>query len=896
MRSRPGPVQLAVGSFEKRTIAQSCCLGDKPAGTHLDYGKNVGKSFSRTHSIATLLCTLVFCFLVQPITSAQSKEVRRALILYEVGPSYPLVDLINEGIKTTLHSSSYRIEFYREYMETVLFSSPADQQLIREFYVHKYQNHMPDVIITVGPSPLRFMIEKHKTSFPGVPVIFCLPNRLAGGFTADSDFTGVEGDTAPAATLEAALRLVPGTKRVVVVGGTSSFDRQQSAAVREQLKQYEKRLDISYLADLAMPELLERLAQLPSHTIILLAALGKDGAGTPFTSSESGPMIVAAANAPVFTLSDRVLNHGEVGGKVASAREQGKIAGAMALQILNGEKPQNIPRVESASVYMFDWRALKRWGLEESNLPADSIVLNRQPTVWETYRWYIVAGLSLIVFEALLIGGLIWQRTSRRKAERELEITFDRLRLAVNSGKSAGWDWDIKSDQNRWFGDLKTIFGISSDTYLAEVGELQRRTHPADRAIVSKAIADARREHKPYAAEFRIVREHDQSTRWIATRGQFYYASNGDAIRMLGMAVDITEQKQMEQQVRESEERFRLVANTAPVMIWMSGPDNLCTYMNPPWLDFRGRSLEAELGRGWVEGVHPEDLEHCLDTYSQAFDEGKSFNMQYRVRRHDGEYRWLLDVGVPRFNSDGSKAGYIGSRLDITERKAAEEASAEMGRRLIQAHEEERAWFARELHDDINQRIAVVSLKLDGWLQDHPRFGMSDGGKLQKVCSQLIEIGKDIQALSHRLHSSKLDYLGLAKAAQSFCREFSEQQNVEIEFTQADIPSGIQKEISVCLFRVLQEALQNAVKHSAARQFKVDLRGTLKEVQLTVSDSGVGFNPQDAQSQRGLGLISMRERLELVNGELSIGSQPGHGTTITARAPLGKTHQLRAAG
>src|SRR4029079_2561562 len=236
MRSRPGPVQLAVGSFEKRTIAQSCCLGDKPAGTHLDYGKNVGKSFSRTHSIATLLCTLVVCFLVQPITSAQSKEVRRALILYEVGPSYPLVDLINEGIKTTLHNSSYRIEFYREYMETVLFSSPADQQLIREFYVHKFQNHMPDVIITVGPSPLRFMIEKHKTSFPGVPVIFCLPNRLAGGFTADSDFTGGEGDTAPDATLVAALRLAPGTKRVVVVVGTSSFDRQQSAAVREQFK------------------------------------------------------------------------------------------------------------------------------------------------------------------------------------------------------------------------------------------------------------------------------------------------------------------------------------------------------------------------------------------------------------------------------------------------------------------------------------------------------------------------------------------------------------------------------------------------------------------------------------------------------------------------------------
>ena len=136
-----------------------------------------GKAFAYAFDSHPALYS-VFCFLVQPITSAQSKEVRRALILYEVGPSYPLVDLINEGIKTTLHNSSYRIEFYREYMETVLFSSPADQQLIREFYVHKYQNHMPDLIITVGPSPLRFMIEKHKTSFPGVPVLFCLPNRL----------------------------------------------------------------------------------------------------------------------------------------------------------------------------------------------------------------------------------------------------------------------------------------------------------------------------------------------------------------------------------------------------------------------------------------------------------------------------------------------------------------------------------------------------------------------------------------------------------------------------------------------------------------------------------------------------------------------------------------------
>ena len=137
---------------------------------------------------------------------------------------------------------------------------------------------------------------------------------------------------------------------------------------------------------------------------------------------------------------------------------------------------------------------------------------------------------------------------------------------------------------------------------------------------------------------------------------------------------DVTERHRAEQALRESEQRFRLVANTAPVLIWMSGPDKLCNYFNQPWLEFTGRSIEAELGNGWAEGVHPEDLKACLDTYIKAFDGRQPFKMQYRLRRHDGEYRWLLDIGVPRFNADGSFAGYIGSCIDVTDHKLAEEA------------------------------------------------------------------------------------------------------------------------------------------------------------------------------------------------------------------------------
>jgi PAS domain S-box-containing protein len=357
------------------------------------------------------------------------------------------------------------------------------------------------------------------------------------------------------------------------------------------------------------------------------------------------------------------------------------------------------------------------------------------------------------------------------------------------------------------------------------------------------------------------------------------------AATFMVLAVVVEERKQTERSFRESERRFRLVADTAPVLIWMSDTDKLCTYFNQPWLDFTGRPIEAELGNGWVEGVHQEDLLNCQDTYARSFDRRESFEMQYRLRRHDGEYRWVLDVGVPRFDLDGSFLGYIGSCLDVTTRKVAEEALAGVRRKLIEAHEEERSWIARELHDDINQRIALLAVELDRFEQHRPSSRKSLD-YLRQVRQGLFDLGKDIQALSHRLHSSKLDYLGIVVAARSFCREFAEQKNVEINFTHQDMPRSLPKEISLCVFRVLQESLQNAAKHSGVRFFKVDLNGTTDTVQLTVSDLGVGFDADDAINNRGLGLISMRERLQLVSGEISIESQPGGGTTIRARVPF----------
>jgi len=846
-----------------------------------------------------VLLLLGALLLFQAAAPAKVKGVRRVLILNVFGPlSSPGVAVMDEAIVAALQESPYQIELYSEDLEATLFPDEAVQRQFREWYIRKYRDRKPDLIIAVGLEPLRFMVASHETSFSNIPIIFCgSTEEMLGELKLDSHFTGVWAVAQPEETLRAALSLQPGTKSVVVTGGVGAYDRYLEAIARKSFRRYESRFEFTYLTDLAMPALIERLKHLPDHTIVYHTSVMQDAAGERFIdASQSVPLIASAARAPVFVVDDVDLGNGTVGGYLVSFAAIGKTVGQMAVRVLSGEKPQDIPIVRSPNVSMYDWPALRRWGLKESNLPPGSLVLHRQPKVWELYGWYIVGSIVLLLFQTLLIFGLLRQRARRIMTESELKLSNDRLHQAVEAGKCVGWDWDVKTGCDRWFGDLRTMFGIQSDTYYGDVEEFRHRIYPEDQALVWEAVADARQKREPFTAEFRVLHL-DGTVRWVTEGGQFYYSANGDAVRMLGMAVDITERKQAEQRLRESEERFRLVANTAPVLIWMSGTDKLCNYVNQRWLEFTGRPLEDELGNGWAEGVHPEDLKGCMDTYTQAFDRREYFQMEYRLRRHDGQYRWLSAIGVPRFNPDHSFAGYIGSCTDVTEHKLAEESLADMGRKLIEAHEEERTWIARELHDDVNQRMALLAVELDRWNQQLPPSAVELHDHIHHAIQRLSNIATDIQALSHRLHSSKLEYLGLVPAAKSFCRELSEQHQAEIDFRDMAMPRSVPKEISLCLFRVLQEALQNAMKYSGVRHIKVELRGTEGEIQLTVSDLGIGFDPQDAIHRRGLGLISMRERMQLVRGEISINSQPGSGTTIHARVPFSSSSDsVRAAG
>jgi PAS domain S-box-containing protein len=493
--------------------------------------------------------------------------------------------------------------------------------------------------------------------------------------------------------------------------------------------------------------------------------------------------------------------------------------------------------------------------------------------------------IVLVAVMVLAVSAFIQDYLANRAFSLDVGVAHDRLRLAMESGKTVGWEWNVANGESLWFGDLQTIFGNTSDTDLRNIEDLLSRVHVNDRSQVEKALAHAKLTRHLHAIEFRVVRP-DGIVRWVAARGQSYYTSAGDSGHVFGMAADVTDHKQAEEAIRESEERFRLVANTAPVLIWMANADKLWTYFNDPWLEFTGQPLESQLGNGWVGRVHFDDLQRCLGIYERAFNRQERFRMEYRLRRYDGAYRWLADLGVPRFNPDRSFAGFIGSCIDITERKLAEQALSSVSSRLIEAQEQERTRIARELHDDINQRIALLTIEIEGMknhLLDLTPEGMS---RIQRIVERTKEINKDVHAISHRLHSSQLELLGIEAAASSFCRELSDQKDVAIDFSCGDLPHTVPHDVSLCLFRVLQEALHNAVKYSGVKSFVVQLNGTSNEIHLTVRDSGTGFDPAMSISGRGLGLISMRERVGLVKGTISITSRFMGGTEISVYVPL----------
>jgi PAS domain S-box-containing protein len=324
--------------------------------------------------------------------------------------------------------------------------------------------------------------------------------------------------------------------------------------------------------------------------------------------------------------------------------------------------------------------------------------------------------------------------------------------------------------------------------------------------------------------------------------------------------------------------------------------DGIITEWNRGAEQLYGYSAAEVIGKP-ISLLMPTDHSDDFAEIMRRLHRGERVTHYETVRQKKDGGRVDVSVSVSPIRNDTEEiVGASAIARDISERKRLEETLSSVTHRLIEAQEEERARIARELHDDTSQRLALLAVEIAQLKKDIPHATDDVLRRLDELWKTTAEIATDLQSLSHKLHSSKLEYLGIIPAMRSFCEEFGKQQKVKVEFGSHDMARSVPPDISLCLFRVLQEALHNSAKHSRVRHFRVQLRGTSGEIHLTVSDSGVGFDPEKTLKGQGLGLTSMKERLKLVNGEISIESQPKRGTTIHARVPLGSGSQLRNAG
>jgi len=565
---------------------------------------------------------------------------------------------------------------------------------------------------------------------------------------------------------------------------------------------------ITYLTDVTVDEMVRQVRALPPRTVVIMGPVLRDASGRDSTTPEVARQLAAASSAPVFGLTDTILGTGAVGGSVVDFEAHGRVAAGLALRVLAGERPALT--AAGTTVPMFDSRQLDRWAIDPRRLPADSVVLFREPSLWEQHRWYILGAITLLAVQTALIGGLLLHRAQRRRAQRGLA---DRLRFET------------------LLSDLSTRLSVCPASAVDAEIELGLR-----RIVETMGV--------------------DRANLW-APRGS--------------------------DEVARTHSWTREGAEPAPPIIRESAVPQTFAAIR------RGEIVHHSPEGGGAGSVDQDALAQLgmrsLAVVPLVVGAAPQGALSISVSRAGQE--WPTEV-LPRLRL---LAEVFGSALGRQHSERAARESAEQIRQLagqlMTAQEEEGRRIARELHDDVGQDLAAVSIALS-MLERQPETSRGARVELGRLRTMLGDISERVRHLSHELHPGALEQAGLVAALRGHCHEVESTQGPKVVF-HADAGAGVvPADVALCLYRVTQEALRNVIRHASAHRVYVSLTRSGAAVKLSISDDGRGFAVAEARDRGGLGFISIEERARLVGGTVSIRSQVQHGTELDLVVPLSR--------
>ena len=815
--------------------------------------------------VARVVCVLLLAATGVRLEAADPPPIKRFLVLHDFDQDFPFGAEFDNKLYAALRASSpWPIEVHSEGIDSLQRRAVG---AARDYLKTKYAGRPIDVVVPLQSAATAFA-RQNRDVFGNAPIVGLLP--APGPGNDERDITGLRLGSTARVTVELAAALLPDTERLFVVDGlVPSDDDLLEDDLDREIDTLERGLDVTYLRDLPLPDLLQRIRSVPDRSVVLFVRHNLGDGATNVDEREALAEVADAAPAPVFVVSGGLIGLGAVGGHVWQQDRDAARLAEMAARVADGARPRDVPPADATLTPTVDWRQLQRWRIPASRLPVQSVILYRTPSLLQQYRGYVIGGSIVLAAQLAFIVGLLVQGARLRRAKEESHTNADRYRSVVDAQR------DLVS---RFLPDSTLTFvndaycGFWNRTREELLGTKFIELIPE--ASRPSVLARIRAHHAGVDSHEHPVTLADGTIGWHHWVNHAICDSEGRLVEFQGVGYDITDRRRAEEALRHAEARNSAMLRAIPDLMFVLQRDG--TYV-----DFHARDPRlllvppgAFIGRK-VSDILPQP---CADLVMDALERASAGDDPVVV-----EYE--LSTDEPRFyearivKADGERL--LSIVRDVTDSKRASALNRELAQRLIAGQEVERQRIARELHDDVNQRICLLNIEIDRLAM---KVSAGPRERLRQLSTLAGEIASDVHNLSYELHPSKLHAIGLVAAVQAMCRDAST-PDLRVAFSHCGIPPAVDADLSLCLYRIVQEALHNIARHSRASDAQVSMTTAECHIALEVSDSGVGFDPANLASA-GLGLVSMQERVAALKGQLAIHSAPGAGTRIEARIPL----------